>query len=87
MSHALDYIDRLRSAGTKADALNALWDLRDLAYDQPAVWHGFSAEALFQALAEEVDSAATDAIDWDAFATLLAATLTATTRPSDPKTS
>jgi hypothetical protein len=62
------------------------WDLRDLAYDRPEAWHGFTAELLFQALAEQVDGAASDAIDWAAFTSLLAAILTASVQWSSPPT-
>jgi hypothetical protein len=86
VSEALERIDRLRSTNTKADALDALWDLRDLAYDRPEAWHGFTAELLFQAFAENVDGAAHDAIDWGAFTSLLAAILTATVQWSSPQT-
>lgn len=55
--------------------LDAIWNLRDLAYDRPEVWQGFTAELLFQALAEEVDRTPGDAVDWDGLTTLLAASL------------
>jgi len=86
VSEATDWIDRLRSTTTRVAALDALWDLRDLAYDRPQAWHGFVAEVFFQVLAEQVDEAS-DAIDWGAFTSLLAAALTAAVEPSRPNTS
>ena len=83
MSERLDRVEWLRAASTRASALDALWDLRDLAYDKPALWNRFSAELLFQALAEQVDRAPDDAIDWGAFSSLLAAALTSAVQWSD----
>lgn len=47
---------RLAQAGTRSDALDALWDLRDLAFDRPELFEVLTAETLFQALAEELES-------------------------------
>lgn len=76
MSTALATVERLRSSTARDDVINAIWDLRDLAYDHPKSWHGFTAELLFQALAEEADRAPSEAVDWEGLATLLAASLT-----------
>jgi hypothetical protein len=76
MSTALARIERMRLSSTRSDVVDAIWDLRDLAYDHPKSWQGFTAELLFQALAEEADRAPSDAVDWDGLATLLAASLT-----------
>jgi hypothetical protein len=53
----IDSILRLRAAKTSDEILDALWDLRDSAYDHPQSWHALTAETLFQALAETVAEA------------------------------
>lgn len=42
------------------------WDLRDHAYDHPGRWHGVTAEAVFQRLAEAVEQAEESgaSLDW-----------------------
>lgn len=72
---ALAWIERMRTASAKDDVVSVIWDLRDLAYDNPRGWDGFTADLLFQALAEEVDQAPGDAVNWDGLASLLAASL------------
>jgi hypothetical protein len=51
---------KLGAAETKHQLVEALWDLRDSAYDQPQAWTGLTAEALLQALAEELEQAPPD---------------------------
>jgi hypothetical protein len=53
-------LQRLGAAETKQQLVDALWDLRDSAYDQPQVWTSLTAETLLQALAEELDQAPLD---------------------------
>jgi len=77
MNPALDRVEFLRARTTKADVTHALWDLRDLAFDHPEIWKRFTAELLFQALAEQADRSADDAINWDAFSSLMADALQA----------
>lgn len=36
--------------------IEAIWDLRDSAYDEPQLWTGLTAETLFQALAEILEA-------------------------------
>jgi hypothetical protein len=50
-------LQRLGAAKTKQQLVDALWDLRDSAYDQPQVWTALTAETLLQALAEELEQA------------------------------
>lgn len=35
--------------------MDALWDLRDSAYDDPTAWSGFTAEVFLQSLAAELE--------------------------------
>jgi hypothetical protein len=65
--------------------LTTLWDFRDLANDQARVWDDFTAELLFQALAERVDGADGESIDWEAFTTLLAEALKVAASWAAPK--
>lgn len=51
---------RLGAAATKQQLVDALWDLRDSAYDQPQAWRALTAEMLLQALAEELEQAPLD---------------------------
>jgi hypothetical protein len=51
---------RLGAAKTKQQLVDALWDLRDSAYDQPHAWTALTAETLLQALAEELEQAPPD---------------------------
>ena len=53
-------LHRLRDAPAQSDVLNALWDLRDLAFATPQPWHGITAETLLQALAEAVEDIPAD---------------------------
>jgi hypothetical protein len=79
----LERVEWLRAASDRVGALGALWDLRDLAYDRPALWGRFTAETLFQSIAEEVDRASDDAVDWGAFSSLLVAALNSAVEWSD----
>ena len=45
----------LSTAETKEQLINAVWDLRDSAYDAPDTWTAFSAEVFFQCLGEELE--------------------------------
>jgi hypothetical protein len=53
-------LQRLSDAGTKQEYLDALWDLRDSAFDRPQTWNAFTAETLLQALAESLQDAPTE---------------------------
>jgi hypothetical protein len=53
-------LQRLGAAETKHQLVDALWDLRDSAYDQSQVWTALTAETLLQALAEELEQALPD---------------------------
>jgi hypothetical protein len=53
-------LQRLGVAETKQQLVDALWDLRDSAYDQPHVWTALTADTLLQALAEELEQAPPD---------------------------
>jgi hypothetical protein len=53
-------LQRLGAAETKEQLVDALWDLRDSAYDQPQAWTAMTAEKLLQALAEELEKAPPD---------------------------
>jgi hypothetical protein len=53
-------LQRLGAAETKQQLVDALWDLRDSAYDQPQLWKALTAETLLQALAEELEQAPPD---------------------------
>ena len=53
-------LQRLGVAETKQQLVDALWDLRDSAYDQPPVWTALTAETLLQTLAEELDQTPPD---------------------------
>lgn len=75
VSAAHEYLARLSMASDREALSSALWDLRDLAYDEPELWGRFTAEVLFQGLAEQVDAARDDAIEWSAFRDLLSAVL------------
>ena len=50
----------LGAAETKQQLVDALWDLRDSAYDQPQLWIALTAETLLQGLAEELEQAPPD---------------------------
>jgi len=56
-------LQRLHAARTKDQLVDALWDLRDSAYDSPEVWSQFNAEAFFQGLASEMDQVPADDSD------------------------
>jgi len=71
MNQALDRVEFLRARNTRVGVTHALWDLRDLAYDHPEIWQRFTAELLFQALAEQADRAPDDAINWAAFSSFV----------------
>jgi hypothetical protein len=53
-------LQRHGAAETKKQLIDALWDLRDSAYDQPQVWTALTAETVLQALAEELERAPLD---------------------------
>ena len=53
-------LQRLGTAETKQQLVDALWDLRDSAYDQPQMWAALTSETLLQALAEELEQALPD---------------------------
>lgn len=44
-------LQRLDAARTKDELVEALWDLRDSAYDRSEVWSGLTAEVVLQGLA------------------------------------
>lgn len=48
-------LQRLDAAQTKDQLVDALWDLRDSAYDTPEVWAAFTALGFLQSLAGELD--------------------------------
>ncbi|MGI5190386.1 hypothetical protein ACQEVI_19785 [Promicromonospora sp. CA-289599] len=45
----------LATAQTNEQLVDALWDLRDSAYDNPATWSDFTAEVFLQSLAAELE--------------------------------
>jgi hypothetical protein len=53
-------LQRLAAAQTKDHLIDAVWDLRDSAYDHPESWKGFTAEAFFQRLGEALEGASAD---------------------------
>jgi hypothetical protein len=46
----------LSDARTRQEFVEALWDLRDSAFDQPQAWKALTAETLLQALAESLET-------------------------------
>ncbi|MCM3658049.1 hypothetical protein M3147_12380 [Agromyces mediolanus] len=48
-------LKRLDAAQTTEQLIDALWDLRDSAYDEPERWSTFTAEELLQRLTSELD--------------------------------
>ncbi|QGQ20477.1 hypothetical protein GC089_16395 [Cellulomonas sp. JZ18] len=54
MDDAATARQRLAAAETREQLVDALWDLRDSAYDHPEEWDAFTAETFFQCLAEEL---------------------------------
>lgn len=70
-SKADEWIERLRAASTRDAALNTVWDLRDDAYDFPAEWQRLTAVRLLHFLAEQLEQAGDDAIDWEQFGNLV----------------
>ena len=48
-------LERLRSVETREELIEAIWDLRDSAYDEPEAWTGLTAETFFQAMAEALE--------------------------------
>lgn len=50
-------LQRLDDARTTQEIVDALWDLRDSAFDEPQVWQALTAETLLQALAESLENA------------------------------
>lgn len=53
-------LQRLDAAQTKDELVEALWDLRDSAYDQPGAWSALMAEVVLQCLAYELEQAPAD---------------------------
>lgn len=65
MDEFIQALHRLRDATAREEILDALWDLRDLAFDRPGSWAPLTADTLLQALAEAVeDMSADDRRDW-----------------------
>ena len=60
MDSLLIGIQGLNTAQTKDEFVNALWDLRDSAHDNPELWRAFSAEMLFQSLASALEELPAD---------------------------
>lgn len=48
-------LEKLRSVESRDKLIEAMWDLRDSAYDEPGSWTGLTAETFFQALAEALE--------------------------------
>ncbi|HOA59720.1 MAG TPA: hypothetical protein PLZ83_15215 [Dermatophilaceae bacterium] len=48
-------LEKLRSVETREKLIEAIWDLRDSAYDEPETWTDLTAETFFQALAEALE--------------------------------
>ena len=48
-------LQQLDVAQTKDELVEALWDLRDSAYDKPGVWSALTAEVVLQGLAHELE--------------------------------
>ena len=48
-------LQRLDAAQTKDQLVEALWDLRDSAYDAPETWTAFTAERFLQVFTEELE--------------------------------
>jgi hypothetical protein len=53
-------IQRLDNARTTEEFVDAVWDLRDSAFDEPQLWSALTAETLLQALAESLENAPTE---------------------------
>ncbi|MDR7384748.1 hypothetical protein [Promicromonospora iranensis] len=53
-------MQRLDAAQTKDELVEALWDLRDLVYDQPEIWGALTAEMVLQGLAYELEQTPAD---------------------------
>lgn len=51
---------RFGAAKTRRQLVDALWNLRDSAYDSPQLWTALTPETLFQALAEELEQVPDD---------------------------
>jgi hypothetical protein len=66
---------RLHEAGTTEEFVDAVWDLRDSAYDHPEAWTGLTAETLFQALGETLEGELTRGADDESANRLLAKAL------------
>lgn len=71
LSKADEWIERLRAASTRGAALDAVWDLRDDAYDFPDEWQRLTAVRLSSFLADQLNQAADDAIAWEQFGALV----------------
>jgi hypothetical protein len=71
----LQGLQNLRDAASRDDVLNAVWDLRDSAYDRPQSWSVLTAETFLQALAEAVEDAPADDREWQVANRLLARAL------------
>ncbi|WP_369374648.1 hypothetical protein AB1046_09515 [Promicromonospora sp. Populi] len=53
-------LQRLDAAQTNNELVEALWDLRDSANDQSAVWSALTAEVVLQGLAYELEQTSAD---------------------------
>ena len=53
-------LQRLDGARTTEEFVEAVWDLRDSAFDEPQLWSALTAETLLQALAESLEGAPTE---------------------------
>jgi hypothetical protein len=53
-------LQRLDAARTKDELVEALWDLRDSAYDQPGAWSALRAEMVLHSLAYELEQMPAD---------------------------
>jgi hypothetical protein len=60
MVDLIEQVRRLRDATTRGEVLNALWNLRDSAFDRPQSWQALTAETLLQALAETIENIPAD---------------------------
>jgi hypothetical protein len=54
------WLQRLGAAQTKQQLVDAVWDLRDLAYDHPELWTALTPLTLLQGLGEELEDAPPD---------------------------
>lgn len=75
-------LQRLDAARTPQEFLDAVWDLRDSAFDEPQLWSALTAETLLQALAESLEGVPTEGSSPQSANRLLAQAFRKALRPS-----